>query len=55
MMECQCADPDPDFLENTIGCLRNFIAKYQYNLRNQNDRSGMSFLELLLNTVTYVH
>ena len=54
-MECQCADPDPDFLENTIGCLRNFIAKYQYNLRNQNDRSGMSFLELLLNTVTYVH
>lgn len=55
MLECQCTDPDPDFIENTIGCIRNFIAKYQQGLRNQFDKSGMSFLELLLSTVKYVH
>ena len=55
MLECQCTDPDPDFIENTIGCIRNFISKYQQGLRNQFDKSRMSFLELLLSTVKYVH
>lgn len=34
MLECQCADPDIGYIENTIGCLRNFISKYKGNLRN---------------------
>lgn len=55
MLECQCAEPDADYIENTIGCLRNFISKYQDNLRNQIDKSGASFLDLLLNAVKYVH
>ena len=55
MLECQCADPDDCYIENTIGCLRNFISKYKGNLRNVQEKSGLSFLDLLLNAVKYIH
>jgi hypothetical protein len=34
MLECQCTDPDAGYIENTIGCLRNYISKYKGNLRS---------------------
>ena len=55
MLECQCADPDDGYIENTIGCLRNFVSKYKGNLRNVMEKSGLSFLDLLLNAVKYIH
>jgi hypothetical protein len=56
MLECICQNPDSDFIENTIGCLRNFIAKYGINLRNQfPSSSSKSFLTSIFEITKYVH
>ena len=49
-------DPDSDLLENSIGCLRNFIAKSSGNfLRNERDPFDISYLEYLFKVVRFVH
>lgn len=42
-------------MSDTIGCVRNFISKYQDKLRDVSDNLGVSFLDLVMNAVKYVH
>ena len=45
ILENVSVDPDKDILENSIGCLRNFIAKSSGNfLRNEKDEFNISYM-----------
>ena len=49
-------DPDKDLLENSIGCLRNFIAKSSGNyLRNEADELNISYMEYIFRMVKTIH
>ena len=56
ILENVSIDPDKDLLENSIGCLRNFIAKSSGDfLRNERDELNISYMEYLFKVVNSVH
>ena len=56
ILENVSIEPDKDLLENSIGCLRNFIAKSSGDfLRNERDELNISYMEYLFKVVNSVH
>ena len=56
ILENVSIEPDNDIIENSIGCLRNFISKSSGNfLRNETDDFNISFMEYLFRMVKSVH
>lgn len=51
-----CLEPDNDIIENSIGCLRNFIAKSTGDfLRTERDDFNNSCMDYLFKVVKVVH
>lgn len=56
IIENVCLEPDEDIVENSIGCLRNFIAKCPIGLLcEQRDQFDLSMMDYILKIVKFVH